>query len=218
MEINVDEIYLAKLSEIKSRIESTASRFSGVSSPFQDILDSLQEKMDAVSLGLSSFLGVSSLSNSGITIDTTNVIVNTAISPEIESAIQKASKETGLNPNLIKGVIQTESSFHTDSVSSCGAKGLMQLMPATAREMGVTDPMNAEQNVRGGSAYLKKLIDRFGDVRLAIAAYNSGPTRVSSLNITNADDYNQYSRISSGVRGYVSKVLNYTAKFSQLNA
>ena len=216
--MNVESIYLAKLGELKGKIETNASRFSGVTNVFSNMLESIESRMDVVRLGSTINSEILALQNSGIVSDLSDIVVKTNISSEIEYAIQSAAEKTGLDPNLIKGVIQNESSFHTDSVSGVGAQGLMQLMPATARELGVTDTSNVYQNVMGGATYLKKQLDRFGDIRLALAAYNSGPSRVASYNIVNVDDPTQYSRISSGVRGYVSKVLNYYAKFSELDA
>jgi soluble lytic murein transglycosylase-like protein len=86
---------------------------------------------------------------------------------------------TGLEPQLLVAVISTESGFRAKAVSAKGAQGLMQLMPATARRLGVTDPFDPEQNVRGGARYLTELLRLFnGDLPLALAAYNAGENAV----------------------------------------
>ena len=98
---------------------------------------------------------------------------------KIEKSIQKAANKYDLPPGLIKGVIRAESNFQVDAVSGAGAQGLMQLMPATAKELGVTKPFDIDQNIDGGSRYLRKMLDSFGgDVKLALAAYNAGPGTV----------------------------------------
>lgn len=98
---------------------------------------------------------------------------------KIEKSIQKAAKKYNLSPGLIRGVIQAESNFRVGVVSHAGAQGLMQLMPATAKELGVTKPLDIEQNIDGGACYLRKMLDHFGgDVKLALAAYNAGPGTV----------------------------------------
>ena len=98
---------------------------------------------------------------------------------KIEKSIQKAASKYDLSPGLIKGVIRAESNFQVDAVSRAGAQGLMQLMPATAKELGVTKPFDIDQNIEGGAHYLRKMLDSFGgDVKLALAAYNAGPGTV----------------------------------------
>jgi SLT domain-containing protein len=98
---------------------------------------------------------------------------------KIEKSIQKAANKYNISPGLIKGVIRAESNFQVNAVSRAGAQGLMQLMPATAKELGVTKPFNIDQNIDGGSRYLRKMLDSFGgDVKLALAAYNAGPGTV----------------------------------------
>lgn len=93
----------------------------------------------------------------------------------ILNIISQVSKKYDIDENLVKAVINQESAFKADAVSKAGAQGLMQLMPATAKEMGVTDPMNPLQNIEGGVKYLKGLLNRYkGNLVLALAAYNAG--------------------------------------------
>ena len=91
------------------------------------------------------------------------------------SEIRAASQAFGIDANLVRAVIHAESSFNPSARSRVGAQGLMQLMPATAARFGVSDPLEASQNIRGGVRYLAWLLKRFdGDSRLATAAYNAG--------------------------------------------
>jgi hypothetical protein len=90
----------------------------------------------------------------------------------------EASRETGLPIALIDAVVRTESGYRPKAVSRAGAIGLMQLMPATAREVGVHDPYDARENIIGGSRYLRRMYDKFKSMRLAVAAYNAGPGAV----------------------------------------
>lgn len=92
---------------------------------------------------------------------------------------QAAAKYPKISPALIAGVIKQESGFRKDAVSSVGASGLMQLMPETAKELGVKDRFNPKQNIMGGTKYLNQLHKKYkGDLKLILAAYNSGPGRV----------------------------------------
>lgn len=93
-------------------------------------------------------------------------------------AIAAAAAESGLEPALIRAVIATESNFDPRAVSPKGAKGLMQLMPATAAELGVLDVWNPHDNIRGGSSHLARLYGKYGEMTLALAAYNAGEKAV----------------------------------------
>ena len=117
-----------------------------------------------------------------------------------EAYFQAASEAYGVPVNLLKAVAKAESAFDPTAVSHCGAQGVMQLMPATARAMGVTDAFDPAQNIMGGAKYLSQMLDTFdGDVSLAVAAYNAGPGAVKK------HDGIPY----ESTRNYVNKVLDY---------
>jgi soluble lytic murein transglycosylase-like protein len=98
----------------------------------------------------------------------------------VEDAVAKAAVEHGVDADLLLAVAEVESGLRPDAVSSKGALGVMQLMPATAARMGVADALNPDENIDGGARYLREQIDRFGgDLSLALAAYNAGPEAVS---------------------------------------
>jgi hypothetical protein len=101
----------------------------------------------------------------------------------IDSAVSHASDQTKLDPDLIASVIHAESGFNPNAISRKGAQGLMQLMPQTASNLGVTNPFDPVANVEGGSKYLRELLDRYNsNLVKALAAYNAGPQRVEQYN------------------------------------
>jgi soluble lytic murein transglycosylase-like protein len=101
--------------------------------------------------------------------------------PEVESLVGETSQRDGVSPDLLRSVMKQESAFRPCAVSSKGAMGLMQLMPATAEQMGIVDPFDPTSNLDGGARFLKQLLTRYGgDVPKALGAYNAGPARVDA--------------------------------------
>lgn len=121
-----------------------------------------------------------------------------------EAIIQRASRRYGVDSGLIRAVIKAESNFNPRAVSSAGAQGLMQLMPATARGLGVTDPFDPEQNVMAGTRFLKDMLRRYnGNVDEALAAYNWGPGNV---------DRHGTDSLPRETRVYLTRVKGYYAQ------
>jgi soluble lytic murein transglycosylase-like protein len=118
--------------------------------------------------------------------------------------IEQTARHHGVPPALVKAVIAAESSFDPRAVSPKGAQGLMQLMPETARSLGVRNPMQADENVRGGVRYLRALLDRYRDWTRALAAYNAGPAAV--------DRYGGMPPFRE-TREYVDQVLTYYRRY-----
>lgn len=130
-----------------------------------------------------------------------NVTRLSGVAQRIEAGVDKAAAKYDLDPCLINAVIRAESNFQVLAVSHAGAQGLMQLMPATAEEMGVRNPFNIEQNIDGGAKYLRRMLNQFdGDLKLALSAYNAGPGNVVK--------YNGQVPFAE-TRAYVARVLRY---------
>ena len=100
-------------------------------------------------------------------------------SRDIDHLVREKCLKYGVDEHLVRSMIKMESGGNPDAVSKAGARGLMQLMPSTAKMLGVEDPFDPEQNLDGGIRYIKKLLNRYkGKEKLALAAYHSGPSRV----------------------------------------
>lgn len=123
-----------------------------------------------------------------------------SISEDMDAIFEEAAAKFQIPSDLIKAVAKTESNFNPQAVSPAGAMGVMQLMPGTAGSLGVTDPFDPRQNIMGGAKYLRENLDRFGDVDLALAAYNAGPGSVQKYD--GIPPYNE-------TQNYVKKVNSY---------
>ena len=129
----------------------------------------------------------------------------TDASTQYDSLIQQAARDQGVDPALLKGLVQAESGFNPNAVSSVGAQGLTQLMPSTASGLGVTNPFDPLQSLEGGARFLAGALKRFGgNQELALAAYNAGPGAVE-----------KYGGIPpyAETQAYVPRVLGYAAQY-----
>jgi soluble lytic murein transglycosylase-like protein len=129
----------------------------------------------------------------------TTVYASPDRSRQYDGIIRTHAERQGVRPELVRAVVQVESAFNPVAISPKGAMGLMQLMPTTAEELGVGNPFNPEENIRGGVRYLRLLLDRYdNNEQLALAAYNAGPGAV--------DKYGEKIPPYRETRDYVSKI------------
>ncbi|WP_328591343.1 lytic transglycosylase domain-containing protein [Brevibacillus migulae] len=122
--------------------------------------------------------------------------------------IERIAKSYGVDANLVREVVRAESNFNPNAVSRAGAKGLMQLMDSTARSLKVTDSFDPEQNLKGGTKYLRDLLRKYdGNVKVALAAYNAGPGRIDRLDIDTDAEFEEKARqLPQETQRYVDKI------------
>lgn len=183
------DITLQRINAIENQFQSLFSYGAGPDEDFQKILDSsISDKKTETSRS------------------------------EINELIEKYADKNGLDSDFVKAVIKQESGFNPNATSKCGAMGLMQLMPSTAEGLGVTNAYDAEQNIEGGTKYLKGLMDRFDNNKsLALAAYNAGPNAVKKYGgippYMETQNYvknvlSSYDKMKEGVNGSVNVAVN----------
>ncbi len=103
-----------------------------------------------------------------------------ALRAKFDEIFEEVSRKFNLDPHLLRAVAKVESNFNPTAVSPKGAMGIMQLIPSTARLVGVNNPFDPVENIYGGAKYLRMLLDEFGDLKLSLAAYNAGPLAVKT--------------------------------------
>ena len=234
---SVEGIYLSKLSRFESVIEQKVSKCPGAQSAFAGILSDVQQRMTLTSDMANLTQAVQSFQSVQYSQDIYAKEAYTgytggAAAPdgEIDVAIEKAARSTGLDPDLVRAVIRVESSFRSDAVSGSGAQGLMQLMPGTARwvarKIGLGDFRldqvdQLETNITLGTHYLNMVLqDLGGSQALATAAYNAGPRRPRAWRATLARPVEGAIFAESipftETRDYVKKVLSNATYYAAL--
>lgn len=157
------------------RMNLTAIIILGIASPI------LAQEVDWRSAGGGLFATATPEPVFADALDREDVVTLAGLNQPFQDAVDAAARAHGLDPKLLHAVVITESAYQTAARSSAGAVGLTQLMPGTALELGVRDRLDPIENLNGGADYLARQIRRFGDLRLALAAYHAGPERVARL-------------------------------------
>lgn len=178
---------LARVNQLNARVEALQTSTSKAQSPaFNVALDHAYSRFDQGATRLDNPIPGTSANdranitqgkdiNARVAAPRANATAGAAAPPALEPVFARIAAKHGVPVALVKAVARAESGFRTDAVSGAGAQGLMQLMPATGRGLGVTNPFDAEQSIEGGTRYLRNALRNFdGDVELAVASYNAG--------------------------------------------
>ncbi len=180
---------LEKINLELEKQQNIQSKFAPHSKQYQDSLKKeiqlLKDKNKLIvdqTKALNKQIKSGNIKQTGI-VTTNSLSSGSSYTGKYSSEINKAASKYGVDPNLIAAIIQVESNFNPNASSSAGAQGLMQLMPATARSLGVTNSYNVEQNIMGGTKYIAQQLKAFNNnLELALAAYNAGPGNVQKYN------------------------------------
>ena len=182
----LNNILRQKLMEIQSQLPSYVKLVKDDAVNFSEVLS---EEIDSNSTEIGSPDAIGSVKE------------KISYKSDFNEIIEYAAKKYNISSSIIKAVIKAESNFNPNVVSSAGAQGLMQLMPGTARALGVKDSFDPKQNIEGGVKYLKDMLEKFGgNLELALAAYNAGPGNVTKYGGIPPFDETQ---------NYVRKIMGY---------
>jgi hypothetical protein len=180
--------------------EETFSKFRLLSGPVPKNYPASSQKIDLPVIQGSTSLAPPPIESSDRLSERPPVAASSSALPDI---IERAAARYQVAPEVVRAVIRAESGFDPRAVSPAGAQGLMQLMPGTARDLGVTDPFDPEQNVMAGTRYLKQMLGRYGgDLDKALAAYNWGPGNL---------DRSRDGRLPNETRRYIARIKGYLA-------
>lgn len=169
-----------------------------------------EEMPEAMKFKISERLNPIQIKNTSVPADSTKVQPSTSALDRVnkyEEHINEASGSFGVDKNIIKSIILTESAGNNKAVSGAKAKGLMQLMDSTATDMGVRNSFNPRENILGGTKYFAQMLRQYsGDIKLALAAYNAGPQNVEKYKGVPPFDE---------TKSYINKVLGYIEHFKE---
>lgn len=137
--------------------------------------------------------------------DTSNVS-NSNSNGSISSEISLAAKKYGVDEKLITSIVEIESNYNPNAVSSAGAKGLMQIMPQNFKNLGISDPFDISQNIQGGTKLIKELLDKFdGNVEMSLMGYNAGIGRIAQRGVNSVNDLY---KMPKETQNYVKQVMS----------
>ena len=195
--------YVNKYSDQWTPVGQNVNNNNNISNQNIQSFDSVLKKSATVKFGDLISKPISKVNANIYTAQAENTADKLSPRQKIQEIVSKLSKKHGVDEKLVNAVIKQESGFNPNAKSKVGALGLMQLMPATAKGLGVTNPMDPEQNVEGGVKYLKSMLDKYnGNIILALAAYNAGPGAVDRY-----DGVPPYKETQNYVRSILSNYL-----------